>query len=106
MGAEDIGNYYFVDHNQKVIPVFEMESNVDILVAVRHRSRLQKIKSFYAFFATKEWFDESKLIYRPSKGGEGYLFLLFCGIMMFQGLYVLLQWYLVRKREYFYYGEP
>lgn len=104
VGAEDIGNYYFVDHNQKTTAVFDLGTKVDILVSVRHRSRMQDIKSFRVLFATQEFFEEAKMQYRPSKGGEGYLFLLFCGIMMFQGLYVLLQWYLVRKREYFYYG--
>lgn len=104
VGSEDIGNYYLNDRNQKVTRLFEFGNKAEILVAVRHRSRLQNIKSFYALFATQEVFDEQKMQYRPSKGGEGYLFLLFCGIMMFQGLYVLLQWYLVRKREYFYYG--
>jgi len=104
VGVEDLGNYYFVDSNQKVAPLLQTGQEAEVLVAVRHRSRMFKIQSFYAFIATKKHFDQVKMKYRPSKGGDGYVFLLFCGIMMFQGLYVLLQWYLVRKREYFYYG--
>jgi signal transduction histidine kinase len=105
VGTEDLGNYYFTDNDQRVTELLKDGRQEEVLIRVKHRSRFQSIHSFYVFFATKEYFDSAKMRRRPSKGGDGYLFLLFCGIMMFQGLYVLLQWYLVRKREYFYYGS-
>jgi signal transduction histidine kinase len=103
VGSEDIGNYYFEDYNQRVVPVLVSADSSEIIVAVRNSAKVSKSRSFTARFATQKYFDETKMKYRPSKGGEGYLFLLFCGVLIFQCLYVLIQWYLVRKRVYFYY---
>ncbi|MGB6035813.1 MAG: 7TM diverse intracellular signaling domain-containing protein [Cryomorphaceae bacterium] len=103
VGSEDIGNYYFEDYNQRVVPVLVSRDYSELIVAVRNKSKVYASNSFTARFATQKYFDEVKMKYRPSKGGEGYLFLLFCGVLIFQCLYVLIQWYLVRKRVYFYY---
>jgi hypothetical protein len=103
VGSEDIGNYYFEDYNQRVVPVLVSRDSSEIVVAVRNNTKVSKSRAFTALFATQKYFDETKMKYRPSKGGEGYLFLLFCGVLLFQCLYVLIQWYLVRKRVYFYY---
>ncbi len=103
VGSEDVGNYYFEDYNQRVVPVLVSRNSAEIIVAVRNNSKISKSRLFYALVATHKYFDEVKMKYRPSKGGEGYLYLLFCGILIFQCLYVLIQWYLVRKRVYFYY---
>ncbi|MCZ4407709.1 histidine kinase [Cryomorphaceae bacterium 1068] len=103
VGSEDIGNYYFEDYNQRVVPVLFSGNSSEIIVAIRNNSKISKTRLFYARIATHKYFDELKMKYRPSKGGEGYLYLLFCGILLFQCLYVLIQWYLVRRRVYFYY---
>ena len=103
VGSEDIGNYYFEDYNQRAVPILETVDSCQVFVAVRSKSKWASERSFYAQFAAPEAFDEAKLANRPSKGGSGYLYLLFCGVLIFQCLYVLIQWYLVRKRVYFYY---
>jgi len=103
VGSEDIGNYYLEDYNQRAVPILETVDSCQVFVAVRSKSKWASERSFYAQFAAPETFDEAKLANRPSKGGSGYLYLLFCGVLIFQCLYVLIQWYLVRKRVYFYY---
>lgn len=103
VGTEDIGNYFFEDFDQSVTPLLNSDDSCELIVAVRNKSKFSKSRRFYAMFATQKFFDETKMKQRPSKGGEGYLFLLFCGILLFQCLYVLIQWYLVRRRVYFYY---
>ena len=42
--------------------------------------------------------------YRNGRDLENYFLAFFCGLMLFQLIYVLLQWYLVRKSEYGYYA--
>jgi len=103
VGSEDIGNYYLEDYNQRAVPILETVDSCQVIVAVRSKSRWASETSFYVQFASPKAFDEAKMANRPSKGGSGYLYLLFCGVLLFQCLYVLIQWYLVRKRVYFYY---
>lgn len=103
VGIEDIGSYFLEDYNQRAVPMLDTVDSCQVIVAVRNRSRIPNGRLFYAQFATQKAFDEVKMENRPSKGGSGYLFLVFCGVLIFQCLYVLIQWYLVRKRVYFYY---
>ncbi|MEM9053607.1 MAG: 7TM diverse intracellular signaling domain-containing protein [Bacteroidota bacterium] len=103
VGSKDIGQYYVVDHDQSTVPLFITSATSEVIVSVRNITKYSNQSEFYLFFGTQEYFQTYKLENRPSKGGEGYVFLLFLGIMLFQALYVLIQWYLVRKSVYFFY---
>ena len=103
VGSEDIGQYYIQDIDQSSVPVLISKLTSEIYVQVINASSTVRRPEFYVFLATQENFDEYKIQNRPSKGGEGYVFLLFLGVMLFQALYVIIQWYLVRKGVYFFY---
>jgi signal transduction histidine kinase len=106
LGMEEYENYFTTNRNQRVFPLgFNQGEPMTFYVKAMHRARVIFLSDqFYVYFDFLDSFDARKMEYRPSRGGEGYLFLLFCGIMAFQLLYVLLQWFLVRRREYFYYA--
>jgi len=106
LGMEDYGNFFATNRSQSVFPlVYNDGEPMTFYVKTKHRSRVIFLSDqFYVFFDFLDSFDARKMEYRPSRGGEGYLFLLFCGIMLFQLLYVVLQWFLVKRREYFYYA--
>lgn len=105
IGLVDIENYYTQDEDQTAIVLdFDKSNEIRLIFKVSHSFRSQMMRRFWVVFDYKSNFDKRKISNRPSKNGSGYTIILFCGILAFQLIYVFLQWYLVRKREYAYYA--
>ncbi len=104
VGLIDIGNKHLEDYDKSMVNLnLNPGETTEIILAISHRFRSAMLPSIYVDIFPAEAFTESHIAYRPSKFYTTYFFIFFCGLLVFQLVYVLLQWYLVRRIEYLYY---
>lgn len=104
IGFSDAGHLYVGSRNPWVmeIPLVPGEK-VRVAMALTNYHRFTKIRSLYVQLWPVSDFEKDFLAHRPSREPEAYFFIFFCGLLIFQMVYILLQWFLVRRRVYAYY---
>ncbi len=108
VGLLQLGQRYTGAQDGSTIHVSEpgFQGQVDILLYVRHTTRSTIINKNYFWFYINTYsaIHSSYIAYRPAKDGWSYLYTFFCGLMLFQMVYVGFQGYIMRRTEYTYYA--
>lgn len=75
-----------------------------LLIRMRHSLRVWQVSGFdiavYPEASFQSYYERS----RPGRDVDALFLFFFCGLALFQTVYVLFQWYLVRRTEYAYYA--
>jgi signal transduction histidine kinase len=101
IGLKEVNHVYSEDLDQRNVKLFPFESDsLEIYVRVKMTTSLAPTRRFWFEFGTLDQFQSEYLETREGRDLENYFYAFFCGLMIFQLLYVLLQCYLVRKPEY------
>lgn len=104
VGLADIGHMHLEDYDESVVELnLTPGEKTTVVLSISHNNRSTRIYSIFVQIDTEEAFKNNHIAYRPGKFYEAHFFIFFCGLLIFQLLYVLLQWYLVRRIEYLYY---
>lgn len=79
-------------------------AETELLVRMTHTMRLWQASGFDMAVYPRASFEEFYANSRPGRSFDDLFLFFFCGLALFQTIYVLFQWYLVRRAEYAYYA--
>lgn len=104
VGLSDIGHVYTPSRDVQVVEIpLSIGEKVRITASLTNYHRFTQISSIYVQLWPVSAFEAEYRSGRPSRRPQAYLYIFFCGLLIFQMVYILLQWFLVRRREYAYY---
>lgn len=104
VGLADIGNLHLEDYDEAVVDLnLKAGQKITVVLAISHNHRSASLTNLYAEIFPSEAFIDNHIAHRPSKSYSSYFYVFFCGLLIFQLVYILLQWVLVRRIEYLYY---
>lgn len=107
VGLKEINRVYTSKTDQSLVKLLSSTGQGNKLTLYIRFSTTTGIAIPNRFWMQLGYLDELEANYSSYRNGrdlENYFLAFFCGLMLFQLIYVLLQWYLVRKSEYGYYA--
>jgi len=106
VGLKKINTVYTSETDQSLVKLlYPSDSNeLSIYIRCSTTTGIATPKRFWLRLGYLDELEASYSNYRNGRDLENYFHAFFCGLMLFQLIYVLLQWYLVRKSEYGYYA--
>jgi len=98
----------YLQYNQKSakrpfiaqMPALPEGSQVEVYIKITSYSRIHTINDFWYYFDSLASFDSQEADDSDETTQGAYTYIFFCGFLLFQLAYVLLQWYFVRRRVY------
>ncbi len=103
-GAIDIGNYNLQSGDPFAVGLRLQRGEKGVVyIQIGHYSRSAMISQLWLQCGYLDGYHKRSNEHREDKILTEYIYFLFCGLLIFQFVYVLFQWFLVRRREYFYY---
>mgnify|MGYP006282602389 CR=1 FL=1 len=106
VGLKELNTVYTSESDQSLVELLPPGSGDELTLYIRFSTTtgIAPPNRFWLHLGYLDELEASYSRYRNGRDLENYFQAFFCGLMLFQLIYVLVQWYLVRKSEYGYYA--